>query len=383
MARVLIAGASTRAAAESAARAGFEVTALDAYADLDQHPSVRAVSIPRDLDKPFSPRAGAEAARAFDADAVVYLSSFENDPDAVARLAEGRCLWGNPPDVLRRVRDPFELAEALDRRGLAPLTVRGQGPGPEHRDGRRWLIKPRASGGGHGITRWEPGARVQPDRYLQEFATGTAGSIIFVSAGRRMAALGLSRQLIGDRAFGASGFRYCGSIFAAGSFERGGDLLSRARLVAAGIVEAFGLVGVGSIDFVAADGVPRVVEVNPRWSASMELVERAHGLSVFSAHVAACVRGELLQFDVEEGASITRGQGKAVLFARHGLVIGDTSPWLADGGVRDVPHAGEHMAAGQPVCTVFAEGPDDSACYRALVERAERVYADLERWRCA
>ena len=35
---VLVAGVSTRAAAESAARAGFRVTAIDAFGDLDQHP---------------------------------------------------------------------------------------------------------------------------------------------------------------------------------------------------------------------------------------------------------------------------------------------------------------------------------------------------------
>ena len=55
--RVLIVGVSTRAAAESAARAGFEVIALDAYADLDQHPSVRALSLPRDFGTAFSPEA--------------------------------------------------------------------------------------------------------------------------------------------------------------------------------------------------------------------------------------------------------------------------------------------------------------------------------------
>ena len=51
---VLIVGVSTRAAAESAARAGFDVIALDAYADLDQHPSVRALSLPRDFGTAFS-----------------------------------------------------------------------------------------------------------------------------------------------------------------------------------------------------------------------------------------------------------------------------------------------------------------------------------------
>src|SRR5438093_11188370 len=96
--RILIVGISTRAAAESAARAGFEVTAIDAFADLDQHPSVRAMAVSR----PFTARAAARAARSIAGDAVAYLSNFENHPDDVRTLAAGRQLWGNPPAVLRR-----------------------------------------------------------------------------------------------------------------------------------------------------------------------------------------------------------------------------------------------------------------------------------------
>jgi hypothetical protein len=32
--------------------------------------------------------------------------------------------------------------------------------------------------------------------------------------------------------------------------------------------------------------------------------------------------------------------GKAIVFARENLVIGDTRRWLEDPDVRDVPHAG-------------------------------------------
>ena len=122
--RVLIAGVSTRAAAESAAQAGFDVTALDAFGDLDQHPSVRSLSLPRDFGARFTASAAARAARDIACDAVAYLSSFENHPRAVASARPlGRALWGNPPDVLRRVRDPFLLAGRLRRRGFAtPIT---------------------------------------------------------------------------------------------------------------------------------------------------------------------------------------------------------------------------------------------------------------------
>ncbi|PYR44767.1 MAG: hypothetical protein DMF95_22420, partial [Acidobacteria bacterium] len=100
MKRVVIAGVSTRAAAESAAQAGFVVTAIDAFGDLDQHASVRSVP----LSGRFTAHAAARAARNIECDAVAYLSSFENHPSAVIALAAGRALWGNSPDVLGYVR---------------------------------------------------------------------------------------------------------------------------------------------------------------------------------------------------------------------------------------------------------------------------------------
>ena len=65
------------------------------------------------------------------------------------------------------------------------------------------------------------------------------------------------------------------------------------------------------------------------------------------------------------------------MFAQQDVVVGDTSGWLQDPDVRDVPREGEHIAAGQPICTVFAVGSDDSTCHALLVERAERVYKKL------
>ena len=58
--------------------------------------------------------------------------------------------------------------------------------------------------------------------------------------------------------------------------------------IAGAVTEAFGLVGLNGIDFVLREGEPYVLEINPRYSASMELIERGGRLSVFEAHVAAC-----------------------------------------------------------------------------------------------
>jgi hypothetical protein len=122
------------------------------------------------------------------------------------------------------------------------------------------------------------------------------------------------------------------------------------------------------------------IEINPRWSASMELVERAFGVSVFGAHAAACTTGELPSLDLSSASGTAKVLGKAIVFARHDVTCADTHGWLIDPTVRDVPQAGEHIPAGRPVCTVFATGSDEDTCHANLVTRANRVYEMLESW---
>ena len=109
----------------------------------------------------------------------------------------------------------------------------------------------------------------------------------------------------------------------------------------------------------------------------MELVERARGISLFSLHAEACNRGALPEFDLREPPPTSATYGKAIVFAPRDVVIGDVSGWLDDENIRDVPRWGEHVAAGQPICTVLAAGSDDATCYAMLVERGERIYSEL------
>ena len=369
---VLVAGVSARAMAESAARAGYVVTSLDAFGDLDRSPGVTALSVPRDFGMPFSAASTARAAMSISADAAVYLPPFENHPRSVSRLADGRALWGNPPSVLRRSRNPALVAELLASQAPLPITADD-----------RCLLKPRASGGGRRIAWWRPGDPIPKGMYVQRFVDGVAGSVVFVAAQGRAVPLGLTRQIVGDEAFGASGFRYCGNILAASGdpqFAQDDALFHAACRLADVAARELQLVGVNGIDFVADRGIPVPIEINPRYSASMELVERAYGISVFGAHAMACTTGDLPPFDLRGARAGARATAKSIVFARHDVVCGDTHAWLADTNVRDIPHPGEHIPAGRPVCTVFADGNDSDDCYDQLNRRAAAVYEALDNW---
>jgi predicted ATP-grasp superfamily ATP-dependent carboligase len=369
-AHVLIAGVTTRALAQSAAKAGYQVTAVDAFGDLDLQDVAEVIPVRR-AQSSRSAGAMARAGVQVPAGLVAYTSNFENYPAAVAQLCQGRCLLGNPPEVLTRVRNPIELARVLRRHGL--VTPETRATPPATRSARKsWLLKPRRSGGGHGIRFWSPHQPLPRNGYLQRRISGIAGSVVFAADRSAAVVMGFSRQLVGDPRLGAHGFRYCGSILGTPSsplFPRQSELLEQAAVLATIVTREFGLVGLNGIDFIARDGVPYPIEVNPRYSSSMELVERAHGGSMFRAHAEAC-RGILPPL-AAPGIGI---HGKAIVFARRDVVLGDTRLWKSHPWLADIPHPGERIGRGHPICTVLVEASDEKACYRLLIRRATEVY---------
>jgi predicted ATP-grasp superfamily ATP-dependent carboligase len=367
---VLIAGVTTRAIAVSAAHAGYRVTAVDAFGDLDLRAVADVITLGPASGTRFDPLAAAIAGERVPAGLVAYTSNLENHPKAVERLARGRRLLGNSPAVLARVRNPIALSALLRRQGFATPATRAT---PVTRSGVAiWLLKPRRSGGGHRIERWHHPRPVPRGSYLQERITGIPGSVIFAANGQDAVVLGLSRQLVGDSRFGAQGFRYCGSLVGSRTtpvFPRQGEILETAAALAGDVTREFGLVGLNGIDFIARNGVPYPIEVNPRYSASMELLERGQGPSMFELHVQACSGTLPSVLGVHSGI-----EGKAIVFARRDVTLGNTGAWVGRQSIGDVPHSGERIPYGRPICTVFARGSDQATCLRRLVRQARVVY---------
>ena len=375
-AHVVIAGVTTRPLAMSAARAGYRVTAIDAFGDVDLR-AVAEVLLAR-ADRPgqaYSPMDAASAGSGVRAELAAYTSNFENHPTAVALLARGRRLLGNRPVILARVRDPGEVMRVLRRHGLATPESRSRAP-EQATAARSWLLKPRQSGGGHGVLPWSAGDRVPRNMYLQERISGSPGSITFAADGVNAVLLGFSRQLVGERRLGAGPFRYCGSLLGTRKlhlFRRQDELLERASRLATVLTREFGLIGLNGVDFMAQDGVPYPIEVNPRYSASMELVERAHQVSMFAIHARAC-EGELPM----EPRPCLAIHGKAIVFARRDTVTRSALRRLGRRWVADIPATGEHIPQGRPICTVFAQARQARACRELLIRRARLIYRAMK-----
>jgi predicted ATP-grasp superfamily ATP-dependent carboligase len=372
---LLIAGLSTRAIAESAAKHRDDVITVDYFGDRDQKAMVENHSLLRDFGLGFGAEALLQVSRGLAYDELVYIANLENHPDVVGAMSGGRVLQGNPPTVLRRVRDwrqvrAFCLANDL----AAPVTLL---PGEQDmcvESGAGWLVKPIRSGGGHGVRFWR-GGPPGDGHLLQRYVEGTPASAAFVADGEHCTLLGISEQLIGKEELGAGGFRWCGNIVPLAQPDgRGEGLRCAVEDMCRALTRGFGLIGVNGIDLVVDEsGRPYLVEVNPRYTASMELMEKAYGLDILGLHLAGCA-GRLPELppSTPEGPFY----GKGVVFARQAVTVPETEGWHRLGR-RDIPFPGDGIGVGSPVCTVLVQAAGRDACWRELVAAADSVRRDV------
>jgi len=387
---IAIVGASARAAAYSAHRAGFAPVAADLFADADLRRLCPATPIDRYPDDllPWLREARPTA--------WMYTGALENYPELVDAMAQVAPLWGNDGLALRRVRSPWQLADTL--RG-ADLLFPETRPSPDGlpRDGS-WLAKTCRSAGGMGVgelgTPLPDGeqqgegseatdAIAGPPRgpgelVYQQRIPGTPCCAVYVANNKAVSLLGITRQLTGEPWLGARQFQYCGSIGWQTAEEA---VMATIEHIGRVLAERFALVGLFGVDLII-DPDRRVwtIEVNPRYTASVEIVERATGIATLVLHAAACHDTDL------ETASMSRiaatSHGKVILFAKRDLSISEEfSEWALNQAasvpwplLADVPRAGTVIECGRPILTLFAAGPSSKEVEQQLQRRA----ADLE-----
>ena len=372
---ILLVSVSARMLAELARREGHEVMALDRFGDLDLRALCPGVSILRDLGGRGGMAALVEAAMAIPAAGVVYGAGLENMPGLVERLAGGRPLLGCTPETLRRVRDPARLGASLRAAGFAyPRTLPAADAPVAPDRTRRWLRKPVRSGGGRAVREWRGGA-LRPGVVVQERIEGLPCSAAAVGDGASAVLLGVSEQLIGRRALGARGYAWCGNVVPPRlpAAERTA-LGAAAAALCAHLAAGFGLRGVFGVDLVWDGARAWVLEVNPRPTGSLETIAAVHGSRPFGAHLDGCA-GRLPGLP-PPSADLPAAAGKAVVFATQTVRVPDTRGWPAR-GIRDVPHPGERIAAGHPICTLLATGPSPEAVLAELDGRAAALRTAL------
>jgi predicted ATP-grasp superfamily ATP-dependent carboligase len=368
---LLIVGASARSAAASALRAGLRPWCLDLFADAD----LLRIAPARTFPPGGYPRALAGLLPLGPPGPWLYTGGLENHPRLIGRLARARPLWGNSGAALAAARSPFRAARLLSEAGLPVPDVRREPP----YDGRDWLSKPQAGAGGAGIrpvAALPPGPPPQGRRegsrhYFQRFIPGEPWSAVYCATDGSSRLLGVTRQLVGEPWLHAAQFRYCGSVGPLDPPAPLRDSVGRVGEVLTAGCHLRGLFGVDGV--VDAGGTFWPVEVNPRYTASVEVLEHARGVPALAQHRAAFDR---LAPPPGPAAARAGVVGKAVLYARETLTVPAGGPWedvlRRPPGVHelpdfaDIPPAGQRIEAGRPVLSFFARAATVEGCLEAL-----------------
>jgi predicted ATP-grasp superfamily ATP-dependent carboligase len=365
---VLIAALTGRSLAQSAERAGFAPLVVDAFGDEDARASAAAFTQIAEVTRvgfrarPLLAALAAVAEKAPTAPVGLVLGSgFEDTPKLVATLARHYRLIGNGSEAIARAKHPATFFALLDQLGVAhPVT---QLDPPRDPDG--WLSKRIGGSGGAHVLPCSA-AKTDRRRYFQRRLEGTPASLLVIAADSAMHLVGFSRQwTVGGT---VRPYRYGGAVGPAGP---GAAIEERMLAAAQNVCRSLELVGLVSFDFLVTDGLPYLLEVNPRPGATIDVFDDARG-ALFQAHLASS-RG--LPFALPEAAPGARAAG--VLYAGPSPVVVGSIPW--PDWTSDRPAPGTRIPSFRPIATVFADGADatqaERNCRRRLDELAHMLYA--------
>lgn len=411
-AELFIAGASARSAARSAASLGIRVRTADLFADLDlplEAERYKVDNFPHGLISIAKNMAPAEW---------MYTGGLENHAPLIRAISQHHRLLGCHADAVARVRDPRQVADELHSAGL-------RSPRPKRLEqltgDQTWLRKPFAGCGGRDIHRVAP-SQLQggPDvrhsatsrdlshkttgdlrvpqhlphprpvpgsavsngpstntgaYYYQSLLAGLSLSANYVASEGTAVLLGVTYQLVGTPWSGARPFQYAGSIGPVAlnpsqqlAWQRIGRCLAR----------KFDLQGLFGIDAIVSKGEIWTVDVNPRFCASIEILERGYGWNGLAIHLDACRSGSL---PPATSCKPRQLHGKAILFADRdiGIEARHVNSWFAMNQdqdsplVADLPQPGTEIKPGQPVLTVFANGQQREEVQCRLQDRMARI----------
>jgi len=358
---VLVAAISGRALAAAARRAGYRSLVADMFCDSDTAAlAERTAKLPGSLqdgiddDKLVSSMKRLAGKNRLDA--VVLGSGFERKADLVDEIARHFPLAGNGGSAIRRVKSPSSLASDCAELGVPHPDFRWTPPP----DPDNWIAKTAGGAGGTHITR-AVAETPASGRYFQRFLTGTSISALFVADGNAARIVGFSRQWTSPAP--STPYRYGGAV----RLKRVGrddaatvaDWLSR-------LTRRAGLVGLCGADFIRAKDGYRLVEINPRPGATLDIFD-SNEAPLLQAHLRAC-RGDAFSLP-----SFGDCMASMISYTNRPLPAFPAIAWPDWTADRQSP--GTRLIAGDPICTVFARGPNAAAALKALRTQARELEA--------
>ncbi len=349
---LLIFAQSARLLAQSASQAGYTVWLADCFLDTDT-PAQRKLKLP-----PLSSLDATELSEALtnltqnQPCLLIYGSGIEYCPSLLNALPDTITLIGNNTDTLHLFNSPKHFFKLLTDLKLPFPQTSLTAP---QRNQQEWLIKPNHSLGGQNISTFDE-KEVSDACYFQTKINGISGSILFVTNQNDTRILSINEQLAEQNNFVLAGIEAPLKISDAN--------LTRLTTAVSQLIQATQLKGINSLDFIIDDNDDLfILEVNPRPSASMALVDKE--IDLINLHLAGCSNETLPDISIHQQRQAYRGF--YYLFSPQQLTIKAGIEWPSY--CSDIPPVDTIIEQGQPICSFFAYANNAEQCQKIRLTR--------------
>ena len=214
---------------------------------------------------------------------------------------------------------------------------------------------------------------------LQEYIEGTNVSSSVLSSHDDRKNL-INSRLITEHDLGNESYEYSGNILPLdeNSFRMFNDnrteinadeLNDEMKNTSEDLIKEFGLIGSNGVDYILdKDGDLKVIEINPRFQGTYELVENSLGINLLDAHIKAC-EGEIMDIPNPSQYSI-----KKIIYARKQVNIGN----LNIPNVYDIPYEGVKIEKDQPLVTIISSSKNLETAIDDAKIAEDEVYKNID-----
>lgn len=359
---VLIVAQSGRYLAQSAIQAGYSVWVADCFGDIDtldiaerwqELPPLSKLEIDSLLNLLIRFTNGQDCL-------LIYGAGVEKFHPLLKVLPKNIQCIGNSSQTINTLKTPQRFFSLLAKHNLPyPKT---QFQAPEVSD--NWLFKESSGLGGSHIVPLSIVSSIN-EGYFQKQVSGTSGSALFLSDGLHTQVISINQQTCHTDQLLPFQLSAIETPFRVSQSNK--VLLEKAVSL---ISQEVNLLGLNSLDFIINEEEQIfILEINPRPSASWELIDEGH---LLQHHIGACQEKPITHIPTDTSYS----KGIYYVFAPHRLRIPDNIIWPEH--TYDRPGANKVIEKNHPICTIKVSGSNFTHCRQQQQTLLRKVLEQLE-----
>jgi predicted ATP-grasp superfamily ATP-dependent carboligase len=315
---------SARPFVVAAAKAGYLVDAIDAFADAQTLALAKtAMAVAYNSDG-FDAESLLGLISTLDTNqylGFIYGSGFEAQPMLLQKIADIIPLIGNAATNVLAIKTAASFFSVLSLYNITHPFTCNKLPLLES-GAERYLQKFSGGSGGTHIKTADDSDVLSFNHYFQQRIIGRSISLLFLANGLEIKEVGFNELWLSPTS--RLPFRYGGAV---SNIELSFAVKQQMTQAARVLTKKFALLGLNSLDAIVRDDIVYVLEVNPRLSATFDLysddlyqnidAKNITNSNVINLHIQVSIEGEAFQLaDIEKSAQVIKqSKAHAVIYA--------------------------------------------------------------------